>query len=157
MQDPKDNFDLFYIEKFLPHPLYGVADTFSNDYMLLFLNGSSATTPIKINGDSNVPQGGDNVTVVGLGITSEGFFSYTFPTVLQAATFSVVPNSICSRATDGFESYQGLIDKYSLCIANPGKSYCSGDSGGPVFLQGQSPAEDIQVGIVSWYVQIPFS
>lgn len=27
-----------------------------------------------------------------------------------------------------------------------------GDSGGPIILPGQTPEEDLQVGIISWYV-----
>mmetsp|Transcript_18092 Transcript_18092/g.36442 ORF Transcript_18092/g.36442 Transcript_18092/m.36442 type:complete len:129 (-) Transcript_18092:104-490(-) len=37
-----------------------------------------------------------------------------------------------------------------LCAKSAGRDACEGDSGGPLIVKGDSPEEDIQVGIVSW-------
>ncbi|KAL7479768.1 hypothetical protein ACHAW6_005488 [Cyclotella cf. meneghiniana] len=37
-----------------------------------------------------------------------------------------------------------------MCAFDPGHDSCQGDSGGPLIIPGSNPADDIQVGVVSW-------
>jgi secreted trypsin-like serine protease len=159
LDNPEDDFESFKIVKYLPNPFYGVEAIFSSDFMLLLLDGNSSMPPLKTNRDEKVPQAGQNLTVVGLGADQDNFLDESFPTILQGATLNVVSNEECARTcetttTGEVFTYDGSITNDSLCVWAPGKSYCFGDSGGPLIVQGRFPEEDVQSGIVSWYAKM---
>jgi trypsin len=78
-----------YVEKYIPHPAYTISDP-QHDFMLLKIHGSAlqdtyynetadqwVTVPtqlatIPLNSDDNNPQEGDQLTVMGFGVTEFG-------------------------------------------------------------------------------------
>ena len=71
-------------------------------------------------------------------------------TFLQQTKLGYVPNDICLQSRENSISYQGRIHEDMMCTFAPGRDTCNGDSGGPVIVPGSIPADDVQVGIVSW-------
>ena len=74
--------------------------------------------------------------------------------VLQQVALGLVPNAWCEQATENFSSYMGRIFADMMCTFASERDTCYGDSGGPIFVKGERHEDDVQVGIVSWYVGI---
>jgi secreted trypsin-like serine protease len=72
---------------------------------------------------------------------------------LQQASLGYVPNDVCELSRENSASYQNRIHDDMMCTFASGRDTCNGDSGGPIIIPGLTPAEDVQVGIVSWYVR----
>lgn len=113
----------------------------NNDISILYLSRSANTARVKIYGGSN--QFVNYIsTVVGMGSL---YANGPSPTLLQKVDLPVVSNTTCSN-------YWGssYITASMLCAGNPSvnKSACTGDSGGPLFLNYQG--QRVQAGIVSW-------
>mmetsp|Transcript_4522 Transcript_4522/g.8079 ORF Transcript_4522/g.8079 Transcript_4522/m.8079 type:complete len:348 (+) Transcript_4522:939-1982(+) len=89
---------------------------------------------------------------MGWGGTAYGGDEPSFPDDLQEVDLEVISNDECDNFKIGRDSYEGLIYDNMLCTYTEGKDACQGDSGGPLIVQGNSPEEDVQVGIVSWGV-----
>lgn len=92
------------------------------------LNKNVTQTPISFNNNPNYPATNQALTVIGLGVTSEGGTSLS-PT-LQQVTVKAFSQQDCSS------SYKGMIDANTMmCAGVPqgGKDSCQGDSGGPIF------------------------
>ena len=69
------------------HPDY-ISSTVENDFLLLHLDAPVTTVqPIELNDDSTVPTAGQDLTVIGLGTTSEGG---NLASVLQEVTVQTV-------------------------------------------------------------------
>lgn len=90
----------------------------------------------------NMLQHGDSVTVIGLGLTQDNGEDAE---VLQEVELKIVDDETCDVMYDG-----DIHRKSMLCAADESQDSCDGDSGGPLILLGESPAEDVQVGVVSW-------
>lgn len=158
-----------------PHPLYNSGVSFSHDVLLFKLNRKSNNQYIRVNTDPNLPResstnseqlesqknkdvGSDqnrvinNLIVMGMGSTQFGKLGSSTPEVLQQTKTSYVPNRVCRRSKDQFvdDSYQNLISDDMLCAFEDSQDACQGDSGGPLIQKGNSPNNDILVGIVSW-------
>ena len=147
------------IKKILVHPDHQdgydwINDHILNDIVLLQLKAPSRHTPVKLSFDANRLQAGIGLRVMGWGTTS---YDRTRPDELQIADVNYIPNSVCEkskgkiRPTSTYDkSYAGYITSDMMCAASRGKDACSGDSGGPLIIPGNSAAQDLQVGIVSW-------
>jgi len=131
-----------------------INDHLMNDIVLLELKASSRHTPVKLSFDANRLKAGTGLRVMGWGTTS---YDRTRPEELQIADVDYIPNSVCEkskgkiRPTSTYDkTYEGYVTDDMMCAARSGKDACSGDSGGPLIIPGNSPAQDLQVGIVSW-------
>jgi len=161
-----------------PHPdvavvkLYG----FSKSSTLARLNRDPTLPPaFSEHADSTHQQVRTNLTVMGYGVHEHPGSSSALDTahhlhgVLRRATVTFLPNSECVN-----RGLWGLLEDDMMCGDGDGKrDSCSGDSGGPLFWEGQAddggvsagvagnvtdmekataPGEILQVGIVSWGV-----
>jgi secreted trypsin-like serine protease len=156
------------------HPNYG-GSTVSNDFMLLKLADTMPIQflrPIKLslNDDPYVPFDGEDLTVLGLGVTDQG--DWFRPSFLRDVVVKAISIEECNSAS----SYNGNVENEVMFCAgknhqiipksnpftnsyrfsrNPkpgveggGKDSCQGDSGGPIVKRVGN--KHIQVGIVSW-------
>lgn len=89
---------------------------------------------------------GVNAAIVGWGAVDLTDGQASFPTHLQEAVVPVVSVEQCNA----MESYQGFIQQGQMCAGykNGGIDSCSGDSGGPLFIQ--VGGEVHQAGITSF-------
>jgi len=129
-----------------PHPDY-TGRSINYDYLVMQLDEAVDTgvyPPIGLNFQSSIPEGQQELTVIGFGALSQG--GYSTPDKLQEVDVNYIPSRTCNR---GFLSYNGDVkDPTMFCAGtNGGKDSCQGDSGGPIFTKGESME---QVGIVSW-------
>jgi secreted trypsin-like serine protease len=104
---------------------------------------SSIAVPIRLNEDSNEPQVGDSLTVMGWGTTILG--ESAEPDVLQEVDVSYLSNNACRFSYPN----QGVTNDMMCCL-EAGQGSCQGDSGGPLIIPGANSAGDVQAGIVSW-------
>ena len=126
------------------HPDYS-SSTVANDFLLLHLDTPVTTVqPIELNDVSAVPAAGQDLTVIGLGTTSEGG---NLASVLQEVTVQTVSDAECNVNYDG-----DIVEDVMFCagVDGGGMDSCQGDSGGPIFSLTPSGAVDKQVGVVSW-------
>lgn len=100
--------------------------------------------------DGNVPSLTVNITVIGLGATGP---NGTHPKVMQEGNLTVIPNIVCA-GQGGNDDVGALIRDDHLCLQGPNNhgAQCYGDSGGPQLILGDTPEDDLLVGVVSWYV-----
>ena len=153
------NVERIDIKKKLVHPDHQdgydwINDHILNDIVLLQLKAPSRHTPVKLSFDANRLQAGIGLRVMGWGTTS---YDRTRPDELQIADVNYIPNAVCEkskgkiRPTSTYDkSYAGYITDDMICAASKNKDACSGDSGGPLIIPGNSPAQDLVVGVVSW-------
>jgi len=154
--DDSDRHDVLFSYR---HPRY-VEDTLEFDMKLLKLRTPTDRLPILLNNNPDLPnliRGNDQniVTAVGFGKTQDGPKN-----VLQEADVSAISNQDCRQAKDPSSfnidyrnGYNEKIFEDMLCltdIANRGSDSCTGDSGGPAILKGNTAEEDVQVGVISW-------
>lgn len=124
-----------------------------HDLGLVFLNGKSRTTPIKLSSDPT-PTG--NVTVMGWGLNRK-----RAPTSLNTAPKPPVSPAALQRDSrlreldlnlrseaSCREHYPLRFDVGMICAGLPqdGQGACSGDEGGPLILKGTNT----MVGVMSW-------
>ena len=139
-----------------PHPLYNSDVSFSHDVLLFKLNRKSTNQYIRLNTDPNIPSvptsTENNLSVIGMGATKTEKTESSVPDILQETTVSYVSNRVCRQAKDQFvdENYQNLISDDMLCAFEEGQDGCFGDSGGGLMELGNSPIDDLLVGVVSW-------
>ena len=147
-----DETETFKIINEIVHPQFNPR-TFEWDFMIIRLDGSSSNTPIKLNVDSKIPSDGSMLSLAGFGDTDPSSWGDTFPDTLQQVAVKYVENSVCEQSSSFSYSYEGEITADMLCARDDGKDSCQGDSGSPLIIAGATAEEDLQVGIVSWYVQ----
>lgn len=128
------------------------------DYALIKIYDiSKIGTPITLNTNPNVPSTeGQEMYVMGWGKPT---INGTEPRsdVLQQAELYYIPNEKCRNLT-GFTptgDYVNLTDRIfdiSLCAADfkEGDDSCTGDSGGPIILNGGNASSDVQLGVTSY-------
>jgi trypsin len=124
------------------HPNYNT-NTMANDFYLHRLKTPVTTSGavVTLNSNGSRPAGGQALTVLGLGLTSEGGFPSSR---LRDVVVQTVPNADCVAAY-GSSSFIGNV---MFCAAAPGKDSCQGDSGGPIVIRNGN--EHALAGVVSW-------
>jgi secreted trypsin-like serine protease len=73
--------------------------------------------------------------------------------VLLSLDVPYVPTPQCKEDFDegDDEGDDNFVSPDMLCAGGEfGRGFCNGDSGGPLVAKGESPSEDVLVGIVSW-------
>lgn len=128
------------------HPLYGSMG-YSYDAMLMKLDSPSDAQYIMLNLDANVPVADQELWVLGFGDTAASDMEQVLPTVLNEVDVQYITQSDCATAYG-----DNLVQDDMMCAASNGKDACAGDSGGPLIIKGNSPAEDVLVGTVAWGV-----
>lgn len=128
--------------------------TDQNDFSLVFLRGlASRNFPlVRINDRDNFPVAGEQAIAMGWGDTDVREDQTYLPDNLHEVQLDVITNEECEAAENEGQHYRGWIYDNMLCTFKKDKDACQGDSGGPLIVQGNSPDEDIQVGVVSWGV-----
>ena len=127
--------------------------SYAYDLLLLKLSAPSTKRPIRLNDNPALPIVNQLVTVTGFGkLAYNGVPSIT----LQEVELNAMSNDVCSmskdlnsKREDFQQGYEGLIQDNMLCLndlSGSKKDACSGDSGGPAILRGNTSEEDIQVG-----------
>lgn len=154
----EDGTEVIEIHEQYPNPLFNW-DTAVYDQMLILLArpASNNWPVVKMNFNPTIPSqqqnnGGNNnsnkITVIGNGVIDRNTH---FPTVLQKLTVDYLPNEQC-KALPGMWQ----VDSDMVCVIGDGttddQSQCSGDSGGPYLLLGDSYKTDLLIATVSWYV-----
>lgn len=147
------------VAKEVVHPDYN-DDNLANDIMLLFLDEDDggvvreegrANKFVRINSLRIRPQREEQCVVMGWGDTNPGFRN-DFSDVLMEAEVYAISNTECESSESRWDSYEGCIAEGHLCAWDPQNSRdsCQGDSGGPLIIEGDTPEEDLQVGVVSF-------
>ncbi|KAG7371205.1 peptidase S1/S6 family protein [Nitzschia inconspicua] len=122
----------------------------SHDIMLIKLETPSSKTPVRLNFYSSVPARDDaEITVIGMGLIDDENGFPVAAEALQQVSLGYFPNQKCSRFG---EKYHDRIQDDMICThdKNAFKGWYDGDSGGPLLILGETPEEDIQVGVVSF-------
>lgn len=126
------------------HPNYN-DNTVENDFLLLKLSEPvtmNTNVVLSLNDQYATPADGEDLTVLGLGATSEGGSS---PSILRDVVVQAIDTNECNQA------YNGDVDDTSMFCAGVdggGKDSCQGDSGGPIVKR--IGDQHVQVGVVSW-------
>lgn len=142
------------IEKVTPHQQYSACSYSHNNYDIAILKtakpmpwiftekGYGSINRICLPHPNDEYQEGENVTVSGWGVMSEG--EGTISNVLNAVDIPIVSNEECKVA------YGQRVNQDHVCagLAQGGKDSCQGDSGGPLFRKRGGQSE--LVGIVSF-------
>jgi trypsin len=135
----------------IPHPKYD-DDSLENDIMLLRLErevdmeSPSADYRFSWNENGNLPSDGQDLTVIGMGVISDGGndpSDYLLDVNVQA-----IPYSECNR---NYDSNGQVNDAIMFCagdVERGGRDACQGDSGGPIVIRNGD--RHVQVGMVSW-------
>jgi len=129
--------DLFTVSRVAVHPDYNPT-TFANDTAVMTLSrsftGSVSVSAVLSGNDQLV---GETGTVIGTGLTSTN--PERFPTALQEVSAPITTNSSCNNR---FEQIGGIrpIEANMVCAGfiTDARGACSGDSGGPLFVEIQS-------------------
>mmetsp|Transcript_1608 Transcript_1608/g.2807 ORF Transcript_1608/g.2807 Transcript_1608/m.2807 type:complete len:407 (+) Transcript_1608:224-1444(+) len=135
------------------HPAYS-DQTVDNDFMLLRLAEPvemDTTVTLELSNNVNDIQGGNELTVLGLGVTANCFLGFCWggnsaPSQLMDVDIQAYSDADCIDAygvgTNGVQ-----IDSM-FCAGAVGRDSCSGDSGGPLVRRVGNV--HYQVGVVSW-------
>jgi len=138
------------------HPRYDDV-TLENDVVVYeLMNDVKEDIPFVRLGKSRVTPGTE-LTVVGFGDTDENDddddgLDDDLPdtNVLLSLEVPYVPTPFCEEDFDENDDDE-IVSPDMLCAGGEfGRGFCDGDSGGPLVEKGESPSEDVLVGIVSW-------
>eukprot|EP00529_Nitzschia_sp_RCC80_P011125 CAMPEP_0113452564 /NCGR_PEP_ID=MMETSP0014_2-20120614/6912_1 /TAXON_ID=2857 /ORGANISM="Nitzschia sp." /LENGTH=634 /DNA_ID=CAMNT_0000343941 /DNA_START=550 /DNA_END=2454 /DNA_ORIENTATION=+ /assembly_acc=CAM_ASM_000159 len=137
------------------HPYHSYRER-TYDVMLLKLAKPTSTRSfIKVNFDADVPSRGtgNEITVIGMGrLDIDG----PKPEVLQQVKLDFVPYDDCIDMTSYNVDYKYEVMPDMICSTGKGiygnRGQCYGDSGGPYLVMGDTPEDDLQIGLVSWAV-----
>lgn len=144
------------------HPEHDI-DARTYDIMLLKLARPAAnSTLVKINTNSTVPvkEGGgrNEITIIGFGSTvmNSMFPNTPSPDMLKQVHVDFLPYDQCIDYENYNLDYKYELLPHMICTEGAGiygdRGQCYGDSGGPYIMMGDTPDEDVQVGVVSWAV-----
>lgn len=125
----------FRIQELLQHPQFE-APTFTNDIMLVKLDGQASAQMQSLNIFPNLPLAGAMMTSIGFGRTLADDETSRSQFLLKT-TNPVLPNEDC-------EMYSNFDPNIMVCIETITTGTCQGDSGGPALDGG------IQFGITSF-------
>lgn len=121
------------------HPDYS-SGGFDNDIILFQLDEEADLPYIKLGNETIT---GGKLTVIGFGDTESGP-DLILSSTLREVELDYVDNDTCDAGHGG----RGDVSDDMLCAAGDGKDSCVGDSGGPLLIKGDTPADDILVGTV---------
>jgi len=135
------------------------------DIMLMKLERAASSvhtqTLMKINMNPNRPVKEEDppsvneITVIGMGNTDVSGTSDK-PDTLQQVHLNYLPYEQCIDSEGYSLDYKFELLPHMICTQGAGiygnRGQCYGDSGGPYIVLGDSPEEDVQVGVVSWAV-----
>lgn len=149
--DPNDKYYAHTIHSVAVHPLFD-KDTFRYDFSVVQTNESVLfITPVRLNKDPAVPAVHEVLTVLGWGAIENDSQGAIYPSVFQKGRVLAMSNQNCADAVIANQSlYTGDVYSDMMCAQAPGVDACSGDSGGPLIVEGSSEGLDLQVGLVSW-------
>lgn len=143
-----------FCDRWIPHPEWqGNRIIDGHDFALCLLDRpvdiDQSKVTLELNEYPDLPSGGDEVIVVGLGLLA---FSGTGPEFLQFVDEPALSNQQCEAVYGEFPGQDGL-----LCIGDlaGGRGACPGDSGGPAVRRTLKPdgtMVDTHVGLVSFSV-----
>jgi trypsin len=136
------------VSEYKKHPNYN-DNTSQNDFALLKLQSPvtlSTTLELSINDSMGSPSNGQDLTVLGLGLTEEGNDA-SYANKLRDVDVQAIDTADCNAGS----AYDGEVFDDSMFCAGAeggGKDSCQGDSGGPIVIRDGN--KHIQVGVVSW-------
>ncbi len=142
---PVAGFSIDSVETIYLHPNFDNV-SLDNDMALLKLKTPvNNITPVRLpsKNDTTLIAVGKVNTCIGYGsLDNNG----NYPDTLQKVNLPIVASNVCN----GANSYDGEITINMLCAGfmAGGKDACSGDSGGPLFVNENGTM--VQTGIVSW-------
>eukprot|EP00951_Prasinocladus_malaysianus_P029021 scaffold266409_cov45-Prasinocladus_malaysianus.AAC.1 len=143
-----DNANEYEVHKVVddrPHPSYNFITVPDHDFRLLRLKTESSRAPVPLDNGSVFTSMalGDKLLTMGWGSTSP-IYPKASPVLLQTEVAFVPYDSPMCYA--GY-SY---VNEAMMCAFAAGQDACSGDSGGPLIMAGETAEMDVQVGVVSW-------
>jgi secreted trypsin-like serine protease len=152
--DPTDTYHRSTPDAIVVHPFFD-EESFRYDFAVVKLSTPlpDDVTPVRLNDDPEVPKANETMTVFGWGSTEHSNpLGIVFPDVLQKARLNYISNEVCEATTIASKAlYTGEIFPEMLCCQADGMvDACSGDSGGPLIVEGAEEGKDVQVGLVSW-------
>jgi len=117
----------------------------ANDIALYELDRDvpDALTPIRLEREA-LSKPGTPLSVIGFGDTNPDPDRTWLSNSLKQTMVDYVNEQTCKR------NFVDTISDDMLCAFREGEDSCGGDSGGPLFLKGETPEEDSLVGLVSW-------
>ena len=149
-QNPETALERIEIEKVIVHPDFDEDKSFAFDVLIVVLAGQSNRPTITLNLNPEIPSAsGDPLIVMGTGQTDEKESERSED--LQVLEVSYLPYEECLTA---LEKHSDDLTEDQICAfstVDKGGA-CYGDSGGPLVILGDTPGNDREVGIVSWYV-----
>jgi len=157
--------------KVIKHPRYTFdlyRKEISMDFALIVLPSHAHTKtafseplmPVRLNANPNIPsRAGEPLIVCGWGATADPLPNDNFlSTVIKATTVGYVPNNSCAQSggylNGRYYSFWGFIKPNMMCALTPDQDACNGDSGGPLLLTDGNKGNFIQVGVVSFGVEV---
>jgi len=143
LEDDTEEYEKIAVHYEIKHPDYDIL-TQDNDVMLIKLTTPSMYQPVKLDDGSQNLGNGQTLTVMGWGKISS--FGPPSDTLLEVDV-DFFPSQRCNRR---YNARGAFITRNMMCAARTGKDACQGDSGGPLIKKGDTPLDDVQIGIVSW-------
>mmetsp|Transcript_10860 Transcript_10860/g.16413 ORF Transcript_10860/g.16413 Transcript_10860/m.16413 type:complete len:743 (-) Transcript_10860:421-2649(-) len=129
------------VQSIIPHPNYN-SNTMSNDYALVKLASKANATPVAMDQGNIVSNYGPDkrgLWAIGFGTLQSGG---SVASELRHVELAFVPRNTCNSNS----AYNGEINQFMMCAADPGQDSCQGDSGGPLY----DKENQALVGVVSW-------
>ena len=157
-----ETYKLYY-ENLIPeniylHPNYAEA-TYEHDIMLVKTYGKSRYPTIKINSQDGVPEGNEDITVLGWGAEHADSVP-KYSNQLKEAGLNAMTNDQCkASAVDVANPETGAMETMSLrdhisddmmCAKATNRYICHGDAGGPAIQRAANRIDDVALGIISW-------
>lgn len=145
-------------EKMYLHPNYN-EETYENDMMLVKTYGKSRYPTIKINSQDGVPEGNQDITVLGWG-ADHADSDPKYSNQLKEADLTTMTNDQCkATAVDVTNPETGMLETMLLrdhisedmmCAKATNRYICHGDAGGPAIQRADNRKDDVALGIISW-------